>query len=128
MMIVAKWTVIFFGVFIIAAGILMLFAPSKARSVLRKAGSTNIINYTEISLRMLPGIALVLYAHLSIFPLLLTILGWFILATSFILFFVPRRIHHNYSLTCAEIIKPLYFRFISPLAFAFGAFLIYAVL
>jgi hypothetical protein len=49
------------------------------------------------------------------------------LVTSLILYVVPRRLHHGYSLKSAEILKPLYFQFISPLAFLFGAVLIYAV-
>jgi hypothetical protein len=48
----AKWTFILFGMFIIYTGFLMLFAPEKARAILRKAASTNFINYTEITIRI----------------------------------------------------------------------------
>lgn len=48
MIFIAKWIVILFGLFLIAAGFLMLVAPEKARAILRKAGSTNFINYTEL--------------------------------------------------------------------------------
>ena len=125
MIIIAKWTVIIFGIFLILVGFLMLFSPIKAREILRKAGSTHVINYAEITIRMIPAAALVLYADFSKFPEFFKILGWFMLATSFVLYFVPRRIHHNYSLKCAEILKPLYFQLISPFSMLFGSALIY---
>ncbi len=123
----AKWTIIVFGIFLICVGLIMLFAPKKAREILRKAGSTNFINYAEITIRMIPATGLILYAEFSKFPEVFKILGWFMLITSIVLYFVPRRIHHSYSLRCADIIKPLYFQLISPFSFLFGATLIYCV-
>jgi uncharacterized membrane protein YfcA len=125
---IGKWIVIAFGIFIISCGIIMLFAPSKAREILRKAGSTNFINYAEITLRMIPAIGLILSSDVSKFPLLFKLFGWFMLITSLILYFVPRQFHHNYSLKCADILTPFYFRLISPLSFLFGAILIYFVI
>ena len=87
MITIAKWTVIIFGIFLILVGFLMLFLPKKAREILRKAGSTNVINYTEITIRMIPAAALVLYADFSKFPEFFKILGWFMIATSFVLYF-----------------------------------------
>ena len=123
---VAKWIVVLFGIFIILAGFLMLFAPKKARQTLRKAGSTNFINYAEITIRMIPAIALILYSDFSKFPEFFKILGWFMLITSLILYIVPRKMHHNYSLKSADILKPIYFQLISPLSFLFGYLLIYS--
>lgn len=127
MVLIAKSVIIAFGLFIICSGILMLFVPEKARRILRKAGSTNFINYAEITIRIIPAIGLIWTVDFSKFPEFFKVLGWFMLATSLILYFVPRRIHHGYSLKCADIIKPLYFQLISPLAFSFGFILIYAV-
>jgi len=124
---VTKWTVIAFGIFLISAGLMMLFAPKKAREILRKAGSTNFINYAEITIRMIPAAGLILYAEFSKYPTAFKVLGWFMLITSLVLYFVPRRIHHGYSLKAADIIKPFYFQLISPLSFLFGATIIYCV-
>lgn len=126
--IIAKWIVIFFGIFLILVGFLMLFAPSMARQTLRKAGSTNFINYSEITIRMIPATGLILYGEFSKSPDLFSVLGWFMIITSLLLYIVPRRIHHSYSLRWAEIIKPFYFQLISPFSFLFGGFLIYAVI
>jgi len=46
----AKWTIILFGLFFICVGFLMLIRPDKAREIVRKAGSTNFINYAEITI------------------------------------------------------------------------------
>ena len=128
MTIIAKWTVIMFGIFLILVGFLMLFAPQKAREILKKAGSTNVINYTEITIRMIPAAALVLYADFSKFPAFFNLLGWFMLATSLVLYFVPRSMHHRYSLRSAEILTPFYVRLISPFSMLFGSILIYATI
>ncbi len=127
MMLLSKWLIILFGIFILIAGLIMLFNPSKAREILRKAGSTNLINYGEITLRLLIAIAIILYADLSKYPDALNILGWFMLVTALILYAVPRKLHHYFSLQCAEILKPLYFRILAPLSFFFGGVLIYSV-
>jgi hypothetical protein len=127
MVAIAKWTVILFSVYIICAGFLMLFAPVKARKTLRKAGSTNFINYAEITLRMIPAIGLILYADYSKYPDGFKVFGWFMLVTSLILYVVPRKLHHNYSLKSADILKPLYFQLLSPFAFILGSAIIYCV-
>jgi uncharacterized membrane protein YfcA len=127
MMLVAKCIVILFGVFLILTGVLMLWSPNKARELLRKAGSTNLINYSEITIRMIPATGLVVYSELSKYPEILWILGWFMIATSLILYFVPRKLHHKYALWCAEILEPKYIRLLAPVSMLFGSGIIYTV-
>jgi hypothetical protein len=105
----------------------MFFNPRKARYILRKFASTNFINYTEITLRMSIGIALILYSNFCKFPETFKILGWFMLITALILYCIPRKLHHKFSIKSADIIKPIYFKFISPFAFLFGGFILYNV-
>ncbi len=124
----AKYIVILFGAFIIFTGFLMLFRPKKARKTLQMAGSTNVINYTEITLRFLTALALIYFAEFSKISEVFTILGWFMLITALILYGVPRTLHHQFSLRSAGILKPLYFQWIAPFAFAFGGFILYNAL
>lgn len=123
----SKWTVVLFGVFIMFVGFLMLIAPKKARATLRNAGSTNFINYAEITIRLIPAIALVLYADFSKIPIAFKAFGWFMLITSFVLYLVPRKTHHRFSMKSADVLKPLYFQLISPFALLFGGLIIYNV-
>ena len=105
----------------------MLFHPKKVRQILRKAGSTNFINYAEITLRMIPAIGLILTADISKFPDFFKIWGWFMLVTSFVLYFVPRSLHHKFSMKSADILRPFYFQLISPFAIGIGVLIIYCV-
>lgn len=116
-----------FRTFFIGVGFLMLIKPERSRAILRKAGSTNFINYAEITIRMIPAVGLILSADNSKFPDIFKIIGWFMLCTSLVLYFVPRQFHHNFSLKAADILKPLYFQMISPFSFLFGSLLIYSV-
>lgn len=128
MILVAKYIIIVFGLFFIFIGMIMLFNPKMARATLRKAGSTIFINYAEITLRMIPATALIVYSDLSLFPKEFKIFGWFMLITSFVLYFVPKKVHHNFSNKAADILKPLYFQLISPFSFTIGAIFIYSVI
>ncbi len=126
--ILAKWTIILFGLFFICVGLLMLIRPEKANEILRKAGSTNFINYAEITTRIIPAVGLILLADNSKYPDIFKIFGWFMLLTSLVLYFVPRHLHHNFSLKAADILKPFYFQLISPFALLIGTWLIYSVI
>jgi hypothetical protein len=127
MILFAQLIVILFGAFILSVGFLMLFIPKKALATLRKAGSTNLINYGEITLRLIPAIALVVCAPYSRFPEILKLFGWFMIATSIVLYFIPKRFHNAYSVKWASILSPFQVRLIAPLAFILGAVLIYSV-
>ncbi|WP_339685995.1 hypothetical protein [uncultured Nonlabens sp.] len=124
----AKYIILVFGVIIIIAGFLMLFAPKKARATLRKAGSTNWINYTEITLRLIPAIAMILYGDFSKLPIAFKVLGWFMLLTSLVLYMIPRIKHHHFSMKAADILQPLYWQLLAPFAFLLGGLIIYNVI
>lgn len=124
----AKFTIIGFGFFFIFTGLLMFFQPQKIRSILQKAGSTTFINYTELAIRMIPGLAFLVYAESSKFSIAFQIIGWFILISSLILMIVPRKLHHKFSTSAADILKPLYFQFISPFSILIGILIISSVL
>lgn len=119
--------IILFGLFIIMVGILMLFNPQKARSILRKAGSTNLINYGEITLRIVPALSMVLYSEDSLYPNVLKYFGGFMILTSLVLYCIPKEYHHAYAVKSAEILKPKIVRGLSIVSFLFGAAVIYSV-
>jgi len=128
MVIISKCIIILFGVFIIYVGLLMFFDPEKARATLMKAGSTNFINYGEITMRMIVALALIFYSEFSKYPEMFKIFGWFMLVTSLILYCVPRKLHHRFSLTSAAILKPVFVRVLSPFSLLLGSAIIYCVI
>jgi hypothetical protein len=127
MEVLAKYIVIFFGFFLIGVGFLILLTPSRAREIIKKAGSTPLINYAELTIRMIPAAGLILYADLCKFPEFFKLLGWFMLATSVILLMAPRKYHHGYALWCAKLLTPGHIRLVFPFSFLFGGFLLYCV-
>ncbi len=127
LILLSKWIIIAFGIFLIFAGFLMLFNPKKAKETIGKAGSTNFINYAEITIRMIVSIALILYADLCRYPELFKILGWFMLVTSLILYLVPRKTHHAFSVKASDTLKPIYIRLLFPFSMLFGGFVLYCV-
>ncbi|WP_432670752.1 hypothetical protein [Flavobacterium sp. SM2513] len=120
-----KYIVQVFGIYFIVVGVLMLLKPITARAILRKAGSTNLINYTEITLRIIPATGLILASPISKYPFILQIFGWFMIGTSLVLYFIPRTLHHNFSNKCADVLKPQYFLLIAPFSIAIGFFLVF---
>lgn len=126
--VLAKYCIILFGIFFIVVGLLMLLKPQTARAILRKAGSTNFINYAEITIRIIPAVALIIYSDHSLFPIFFTVFGWIMFCTSLILYIIPRKLHHQFSLKSADILKPLYFQFISPISIIIGYFFIKSVI
>lgn len=124
---IAKYIVVIFGIFLIGVGLLMLLKPAKARKYLRLAGSTNLINYTEITVRMIPAAGLVLYAEYSKFSEIFMYLGWFMIATSLALYLIPRKLHHRYALMCANILTPKLIRITSPFSILFGLGIFYSI-
>jgi len=126
--VLAKYVVICFGLFLIGVGFLMLLAPSRAREIIKKAGSTPLINYGELILRMIPAAGLILSAADSKYPQFFSLLGWFMIGTSVLLMLLPRKYHHAYALKCADILTSTRIRAIAPLSFIFGGFLLYAIL
>jgi hypothetical protein len=124
----AKYTIHLFGGCVLFAEFHMLFTPKKARVLLRKAGSTLMINYTEISLRLIPAIAIILYAGYSRFPIAFEVLGWFMVLTSLVLYVIPRKVYHNFSMKITDRLLPINWQLLPPLSFLFGSFIIYNVI
>jgi hypothetical protein len=90
-------------------------------------GSTNVIHYTELGLRLLGGVALTIAAAASRFPAVLTPIGWFVILSSIVLLLLPRRWHAMYATWWAQRISPLAVRLIAPISLVVGGALIYSV-
>ncbi len=106
----------------------MLCNPRDAKALLRKAGSNALINYGQITLRLLPAIALVIYAIYAKLPKLFFVFGWFMILTSFVLYLVPMKWHHDFAVKSSHKISCTQVRWFPPFAFCFGALMIYAVI
>jgi hypothetical protein len=122
---IAQIIAVLFGMFFIVSGFLMLLKPEWVRSTIAKAGSTNLINYGEISIRLIPGAALILASEAANYPEPFWWAGWFIVASSGVLFFVPPRLHNAYSVRSAEMLSPTLLRIIFPFAMLIGGCIVW---
>ncbi|WP_291115191.1 hypothetical protein [Flavobacterium sp. UBA6135] len=127
MQILAKTIIISFGLLFIFSGFVMLIKPTLFRRWIALAGSTNAINYTEITLRMVPAAAMIYLAATSKYPIAFQVIGSFMIATSLVLYCIPRQKHHELSRNFAKTLKPIYLRLLAPLAFTLGILLIDAL-
>ena len=116
-----------FGLFLVAVSCALLIAPRATMKKLGMAASTMAINLFEAFSLILFGIAFVLFAHGTRFPLTITVFGYVLLIEGVGICLVPRAWHRKYAVWSVGLVNP-YVRFLAPLSLAFGALLIYSVL
>ncbi len=125
---IAQSLTVLFGVWLIAVSVFMLAAPQTALRYLGKMASTDLINYSELTLRLIAGLALWRYAEFSKAPEILRVAGIFFVITSIILIVVPRKWHAAYAVWWSKKLSPAMVRLSAPFSLAAGGLLIYAVI
>lgn len=128
MELVSKGIIICFGVFLIYSGFLMFINPEKARATIRKAGSTFVINYGELVIRLVLGISFVISAKTNPYEQYFSIFGYFLIISAVVLMLTPMKIHHKFSTKAAKTLKPVYLRICSPFSILFGCIILNLVL
>lgn len=123
---VAQALTILFGARLVFAGLLMAARPQTALHYLGRAASTKLVNFPEITFRLISGFALVVLAEHSKFQELPRIARYFLAATPLLLCFVPRASHHRYAFWWSRKLTPVDLRVAAPVSLAAGAFVIYA--
>jgi len=124
----AQYIIIISGLWLIVAGFIMFVKPLRAKNIISKAGSTNFINYTELGLRGIWAIAILLYAPLSKYPFFFELFGIMLGVTTVILLLIPRTWHAGFSVWSSSKLTVPLLRLSAPFAIGFAVFLIYAVL
>ncbi len=126
MIIGAKYIVVFFGVALIFFSFLFFFRPQKAKDIIAKAGSTYLINYTELGIRLLIGIAFVLSSKIAIYEFQFKIIGYFLIVSALVLMCVPIKKHNQFSRNAANKLKPIYLKICAPFSLIFGIILLFS--
>ena len=127
MELVSKYIIICFGLFLIYSGFLMFLNPEKARTIIGKAGSTILINYGELIVRLLLGISFVISAEANTYQQYFTIFGYFLIISAVILMLTSMKTHHKFSTKAAETLKPIYLRICAPFSIGFGILILLAI-
>jgi len=105
-----------------------LFRPERARQSLAAMGSNWRWQLGEHIPRAVVGLAMVMRAPLSKAPEVLSIGGWFIVATSILILLVPMRWHNTYAVWWAERIPLAAYRLLSLPTLAMAVLLAYITL
>ncbi len=85
------------GLYFCILGTASLFAPNKAISFLLGFASSPRVHYIELSIRLLVGASLVIYAPRVATPGAFSLFGWILLVTTTCLLLLPWRWHHQFA-------------------------------
>ncbi|WP_320815542.1 hypothetical protein [Flavobacterium sp.] len=125
--IIAKCIIVLFGLFLVYAGFLMFFKPERVREIIGKAGSTYFINYTELGIRLIIGIAFLISSLFSIYELQFKVIGYFLMTSALLLMLVPIKTHNNFAKNAAAKLKPIYLKICAPFSIFLGTLLLIAI-
>ena len=107
-------------------GVVMALQPQRALDLLGQTAASYKANFIEQIPRLIAGIALILRAPQSRFPVGFELAGWFIAVSSVALLIIPLRWHAGYARWWAERIPHWAVRTIAPFSIAAAAGLVYA--
>lgn len=115
------------GVWLIGLGIFMLMRPHQALIALSRMGGSPAIHFGEMAVRILAGMAMISAADGSRFPVGVSVVGGFLVASAVVLIVLPRRWHAAYSIWWSRRIPVAAVRLIAPTSWAMGGALIWIV-
>ena len=98
----AQATVVLAAVYLIGLAVASIFAPARATGFLNAFAGSARAHYTEISIRLIVGAALVVAGPGMLYGQVFYLFGWIIVATSIMLLLLPWRWHHRF----AQIVVP----------------------
>ena len=127
MRMVAYLLLLLSAAWLIGVSVFILIRPRVALFYLGKMASTNLINCTELLLRMASGFAFLQYATSSRNPRLFVIVGWFLVVTAGMLLLTPRRWHAGYAVYWSRTLTPSLARLAAPFSFLAGVLLLLAI-
>ncbi len=122
-----SYIIILFGTATMVAGIMILINPDFIFGLMRRNLDSLILHILAVIIRIIIGLALIVYAAESKYPTAINILGWISIAAAFILGIMGRE-NFKKLMSWALNLKPSVGRFGGIFAALFGGFLVYAVL
>jgi hypothetical protein len=122
-----KLLILFFGLLIVVMAGLLMFRPKLLTDFMVRNAAATWMHVMAVAVRLIMGVALLLYASQSRFPLPLQIIGWIAIAAGVILALIPPA-RFKQLVTWAFERFGHYTRAAALAALVFGAFIIYAVL
>lgn len=85
------------GFYLIGLAGLLLVSPARGKRFLGGFASSAFTHYFELIIRLIAGVAILLYAPQMLFPDFFVILGWVLVMTTVGLFAVPWQWHRRFA-------------------------------
>jgi len=117
--------IIFFGLLIFFAGIIIVFNPEIIFGVLRNNYEKISLHILAVVIRLLIGVLLIVYASESKYPMVIEIIGWLSIAAAATFAIMGRQNFIRLMSWAFDLLKP-FGRIGGVFAAVFGGFLVYA--
>ena len=121
-----NFLIIMFSTATIIAGMIIVINPETIFGLLRRTLESIGLHILAVLVRVILGVALIMYSAESKFPTVIAIIGWISILAAFVLGIMGRT-NFNRLMSWALSIAPSIGRIGGLLAILFGGFLIYAV-
>lgn len=121
------YIVAFFGFLLMILSFLMIINPEYWADGIVRFSEKSWFHPFEIISRFVFGLAFVMFAGETLFPKLITAIGYLLILVSFALLFTPPSKHRQFALWSAQKFKNK-FRPLGFISLVFGAFLIYTAI
>jgi hypothetical protein len=116
--------VVGFCMYLIGFAVLIATKPTLAERFLRSFASSARTHYTEQSLRLLAGMAIVMFANSMWYPKLIELFGWLLAVPAIGLILMPWRWHQKFG-TFAMPLVIRHMKLFALGAFVLGGFILY---
>jgi uncharacterized protein YjeT (DUF2065 family) len=123
----ASILVLLAGFYLISLAGLLLVSPARGKRFLGGFASSAFTHYLELAIRLIAGVAILLYAPQMLFSGFFVILGWVLVMTTVGLFAVPWQWHRHFAQWGVPH-ATRHLRLIAVASFVFGGFVLASVM
>jgi len=115
------------GLYLLSFALVMLLAPDRAKGFLGGFANSAFTHYLELGLRLLAGVAILLYAPQMLFSKFFVMFGWIIVVTTALLSAVPWQWHQRFAQWGVPY-ATRNLKLVAGASFVFGGFVIAAII
>ena len=123
----ASILVLLAGFYLIGLAGLLLVSPARGKRFLVGFASSAFTHYFELVIRLISGVAILLYAPLMLFSGFFVILGWVLVLTTVGLFAIPWQWHRQFAQWGVPY-ATRHLRLFAVASFVFGGFILASVI
>ncbi len=123
--ILAAVTVLLAGIWLVGLAVVTFVKPEAVKAFFGRFASSAFTHFFEMLVRLVVGVAFVIYAPQMKFAIVFTAFGWLLIGTTAVLMFVPWKLHKKF----ADRFLPMMYKWLAVfgvVSFLGGAFIVYS--